>query len=175
MIIGIVLFFNNYESIKKTLLRKIYIKDYEEYVINYAREYDIDSNLIYAIIKVESNFKKDAISNKEAKGLMQIMYPTAVDVAKVLNIDIDEQKILDPETNIKIGTKYISMLVSKYKDVSLALAAYNAGSGNVDKWISEGILKPNGEDIENIPFKETNNYVRKILRDYKIYKQIYAE
>lgn len=175
MIMGIVLLFNNYESIKKIILRKIYIKDYEEYVTNYAKEYNIDSNLIYAIIKAESNFKKDAISNKDAKGLMQIMYPTAIDVAKVLNINIDEQKILDPETNIMIGTKYISMLISKYKNISLALAAYNAGSGNVDKWILEGIINSNGEDIEKIPFKETNNYVRKILRDYKIYTQIYAE
>lgn len=175
LIAGIVVVFNNYESIKNTILKKFYIRAYEDYVIDYSKKYDVDPNLVYAIIKSESNFKKEAISNKDAKGLMQIMYPTAVDVAKVLNINIDEQKILDPEINIMLGTKYISMLISKYNDLSLALAAYNAGSGNVDKWIEDGIIKSNGEDIENIPFKETNNYVRKILRDYKIYNQIYAE
>ena len=55
----------------------------------------------------------------------------------------------------------------------LALAAYNAGMGNVDNWIKEGTIKKDGSNIENIPYKETNNYVRKIMRDYKIYKSLY--
>ena len=53
------------------------------------------------------------------------------------------------------------------------MAAYNAGSGNVDNWIKDGILKKDGSDIEKIPFIETNNYVRKILRDYELYKELY--
>ena len=65
------------------------------------------------------------------------------------------------------------MLIQKYEVTELALAAYNAGSGNVDKWIDSGTLKSDGSDIENIPYKETNMYVRKILRDYKIYKELY--
>ena len=73
-----------------------------------------------------------------------------------------------------IGTKYMSMLFNKYQNAGLALAAYNAGSGNVDKWITEGTIDVNGANIENIPYKETNNYVRKILRNYHIYKEIYA-
>ena len=55
----------------------------------------------------------------------------------------------------------------------LAFAAYNAGMGNVDRWIKEGTIKENGSDLENIPFKETNNYVRKVVRNYKIYKKLY--
>ena len=55
------------------------------------------------------------------------------------------------------------------------LTAYNAGSGNVDKWLTEETISADGSDIENVPFRETNNYVRKILRDYEIYKDIYAE
>ena len=171
--VGIVLSIYKFKDIQFFILKKIYIRQYEEYVTLYSNEYNVDENLIYAIIKAESNFNKDAISNKEAKGLMQIVYSTAVDVAKILNIEINEQDIMDPKTNIMLGTKYISMLISKYKNIPIALAAYNAGSGNVDKWIEEGTLQPNGENIENIPFKETNNYVRKILRDYKIYKEIY--
>jgi len=54
----------------------------------------------------------------------------------------------------------------------VALAAYNAGSGNVDKWIANGTINADGSNIENIPFKETNNYVRKIMRDYKIYSEM---
>ena len=64
-------------------------------------------------------------------------------------------------------------MLNKYECVEVALAAYNAGSGNVDKWIKDGIIKADGSDIENIPYKETNTYVRKIMRDYKIYKQLW--
>lgn len=173
LVIGIVLSIYNYKKIQNSILKKIYIKEYEEYVTEYSNEYNIDQNLIYAIIKAESNFKQDAISNKDAKGLMQLMYSTAVDVAKILNMQIDEEKMLEPKINIMLGTKYISMLIDKYKNIPLALAAYNAGSGNVDKWIEDGTLNKDGENIENIPFKETNNYVRKILRNYKIYAEIY--
>lgn len=56
----------------------------------------------------------------------------------------------------------------------LALAAYNAGIGTVQKWIDGGIIRPDGSDIENIPYKETNNYVRKVLKNYRIYQEIYS-
>ena len=173
VIIGIVLSILKFSNIQKNILREIYIKEYEDYVEKYSKDYEVDASLIYAIIKSESNFKEEAVSNKDAKGLMQLMYPTAVDVAKILKIEIDEEKVLQPEYNIMLGTKYISMLIAKYQNIALALAAYNAGSGNVDKWISEKTIDSNGENIENIPYKETNNYVRKILRDYKIYTEIY--
>lgn len=133
----------------------------------------MDEYLIYAIIKAESNFNQEAVSHREAKGLMQLMYSTAEDIAKRVDIELNEDNILDPEININLGTKYISMLIQKYNNINLALAAYNAGSGNVDGWIEKGTLKSDGSDIENVPFSETNNYVRKILRDYEIYKQIY--
>ena len=163
----------NYPKVKKMIMEQYYKKDYQEYVEKYAKEYNVDEDLIYAIIKSESNFDEEAVSHKEAKGLMQIMYTTAQDVAKILEIGLTEETILEPEINIQIGTKYISMLIQKYEVTELALAAYNAGSGNVDKWIDSGTLKSDGSDIENIPYKETNMYVRKILRDYKIYKELY--
>lgn len=157
--------------INKLMIKIIYKKEYSEYVSKYSQEYGIDENLIYALIKAESNFKADAVSNKDAQGLMQLMYSTAQDVAKKNGIELTEENILEPEINIQIGTKYLSTLLDKYRCVEVAVAAYNAGSGNVDKWIANGIIKADGSDIQNIPFKETNNYVRKILRDYKIYKK----
>lgn len=174
ILIGIVLSILNYKKIHRNILMRFYTKEYQYYVEKYSNEYEVDSNLIFAIIKAESNFNESAVSNKDAKGLMQLMYPTAVDVAKVLDVEIDEEKVLEPQYNIMIGTKYMSMLFSKYQNAGLALAAYNAGSGNVDKWITEGTIDVNGANIENIPYKETNNYVRKILRNYHIYKEIYA-
>ena len=144
-----------------------------EYVEKYSKEYDVDKYLIYAIIKAESNFEKEAKSNKGAKGLMQLMYSTAEEVAQKIGIELTEENIYEPNININIGTKYISILIQKYGNINLALAAYNAGSGNVDNWINEGTLEKDGTNIENIPYLETNNYVRKILRDYEIYKKIY--
>ena len=157
--------------INKLMIKLLYKKEYSEYVSKYAQEYGVDENLIYALIKAESNFDANAISNKNAQGLMQLMYSTAKDVAKKSGIELTEENILEPETNINIGTKYISTLLEKYECVEVALAAYNAGSGNVDKWIANGTIKADGSDIENIPFKETNTYVRKIMRDYEIYSK----
>ncbi len=163
----------NFKRIKNQILMTTYKTEYSEYVKNYANEYGVDEYLIYAIIKAESNFKQDAVSSRQAKGLMQLMYSTAEEISLKVNVELNEENILEPDINIKLGTKYISMLIKKYDNINLALAAYNAGSGNVDGWINKGILKEDGSDIENVPFKETNNYVRKILRDYEIYKEIY--
>ena len=159
----------------KLMIKKLYKKDYSEYVSKYAEEYDIDENLIYALIKAESNFNEKAVSHQNAKGLMQLMQSTAQDLANRSQIKLTKDNILEPDININLGTKYISMLIQKYNNINLALAAYNAGSGNVDGWIEKGTLKSDGSDIENVPFTETNNYVRKILRDYEIYKNIYEE
>lgn len=160
-------------DLKKIIQEKIYPKKYETEVIKYANLYEVDEDLIFAIIKAESNFDPDASSSKGAIGLMQLMYDTADDVAEIVGIGIDKQSLAEPETNINLGTKYISILIDKYGNLELALAAYNAGSGNVDAWINDGTLKSDGSNIENVPYKETNNYVRKILRDYKIYQEIY--
>ena len=163
---------------KDKILKIIYPKTFKEYVSIYSEEYNIDENLIYALMKAESNFKSKAVSNRGAIGVMQLMEETALDVAKKAKIDIDEnnlkQELLKPEVNIKIGTIYIKTLLDQYQNVEVALAAYNAGIGTVNTWIEEGIIKKDGRDIENIPYKETNQYVRKILRDYKIYEYLYG-
>lgn len=162
---------------KNKLLKIIYPKTYKEIVSVYAKEYNVDENLIFAVIKAESNFNNDALSNKNAIGLMQIMEETAKDVTTKNLIEIDtnnlRNELLEVENNINIGTKYLQILLERYNNKEVALAAYNAGIGTVDNWIEKGIINKDGTNIENIPYKETNNYVRKILRDYKIYKELY--
>lgn len=160
-------------ELDKIVMKKIYPLKYIEYVEKYAKEYDIDKYLVYAIIKAESNFEEDAKSASNAVGLMQIMEATAVETADKMDLNITEEDLFNPELNIKIGLKYFTSLLEKYNNYNLAIIAYNAGIGNVDKWIQEGTIKADGSDIENVPFKETNNYVRKILRDYEIYKELY--
>lgn len=158
--------------INKQMIKNMYPKKYVEYVSKYSTEYEVEENLIYAIIKAESNFNPNAISRQNAKGLMQLMDSTAKEIANKSGIELTEDNILEPEINIQLGTQYISKLIEKYNNIEVALAAYNAGSGNVDKWIKSETIKADGSDIENIPFKETNTYVRKIIRDYKVYMQI---
>ena len=160
--------------IDKVIMKKIYPLKYTEYVEKYSREYNIDKYLVYAIIKAESNFNENAKSNSNAIGLMQIMESTAIETAQKMGQVITEEDLFKPDLNIKIGLKYYSTLLEKYENnYQMAIIAYNAGIGNVDKWIQDGIIEKDGSNLENVPFKETNNYLRKIVRDYEIYKKIY--
>lgn len=165
-------------KLPERIMKLIYPIKYENFVEVYAKQYNVDKYLVYAVIKAESNFKEDAQSSKGAKGLMQLMEETATDIVKKIdNVQVTEDeindKLLEAQFNINLGTKYLSLLIEKYNNLELALTAYNAGSGNVNKWIEQGILKEDGSNIENVPYKETNNYVRKILRNYDIYKNLY--
>lgn len=163
-----------FPKILDMIMYKIYPMKYEEYVYKYAEEYNVDPLLVLAIIKAESNFEPEVVSGSNAIGLMQLMNATAEDTARKLKIEYPSKEILyNPEMNIRLGTKYYSTLIEKYQNATIALTAYNAGSGNVDKWIDSGLLKLDGSNAEDIPFKETNMYVRKILRDYEIYKKLY--
>ena len=172
-IILILLIFQ-WNNLSETIQKQIYPKKYEQYVDKYSQECDVANLLIYSIIKVESNFNEKANSHAEAIGLMQLMENTAVETyghieAQTVNVE----ELYQPEINIKIGTYYFSTLLTQYNSVGLALAAYNAGMGRVDKWIKEGTIKQDGSDLENIPFKETNLYVRKVLNVYEKYKNLY--
>ena len=87
---------------------------------------------------------------------------------------IEEVDLKNPEKNIQIGVKYFQKLVSYYNgNYYLAITAYNAGIGTVSRWIENGIIKEDGSNIEKVPYKETNNYVRKVLKNYKVYEELY--
>lgn len=116
-----------------------------------SKRYNVDPYLIMAIMKIESNLDVYAVSSKGAQGLMQIMPSTQRDVGVY--------SPFDPEENIEGGIKYIKYLLDKYHNIELALAAYNAGPGCVDKF--KGIP----------PFKETKRYVRLVLQEYKKLKK----
>lgn len=161
-------------KIDDIIMKKLYPLKYSEYVEKYAKEYNIDKYMVYAIIKAESNFNENAKSSSDAIGLMQIMKTTAIETARKMNLEVTEEDLFKPDLNINIGLKYFTYLLNQYdNNYPLAIIAYNAGMGNVDDWIKEKTIKEDGTDIENVPFKETNNYVRKILRDYEIYKELY--
>lgn len=141
-----------------------------------AAKNNIDPYLVLSIIKVESGFDKHATSNKEAKGLMQIMDSTAEDIKNKMDIDVNKEDIYDEKVNISLGCKYFASLIKKYDgNYYLAVCAYNAGMGNVDKWIEQGIVDKNLSEYENvnIPFIQTKNYLYKVIKSYKMYRLLY--
>ena len=121
------------------LLKIIYPKTYAEVVSVYGEKYGVDENLIFAVIKAESNFNKNAVSNKGAIGLMQLMEETAKDVVNKNNMQFNydnlKEELLNVDNNINVGTMYLKGLLDRYKNIELAVVAYNAGIGNVDEWI----------------------------------------
>lgn len=141
---------------------------YQEYVEYYSGIYSVDKYLIYSTIKTESEFNKNAVSNKGAKGLMQIMDRTAEEMMNELKMDYSDCNLLDPKTNIQIGTYYLSKLNTRYDgDMEKVTAAYNSGFTNVDAWSYGQNFK------ENIEFEETKKYVEKMQTNYKVYKFLY--
>ncbi|HCC07489.1 MAG TPA: lytic transglycosylase [Clostridiales bacterium] len=161
-------------SICINILYFLYPNKYKDQVLKYAKEYEVQPSLIYAIIKTESNFNNEARSHKDALGLMQIKDTTGEWLAKRLFIrDYTIEKLYDPDTNIKIGTWYIKSLMTKYNDVDTAVASYNAGSGNMDKWLQDGEYSEDGLTIKNIPFPETEKYVKKVKINKIIYQILY--
>lgn len=176
LIIIIIILYICYKSfnINKKIYMYLYPKKYEEYVYKYSEKLNIDPMLTFAIIKTESNFKETIKSKSGAIGLMQLMQETASEQAGKLKIEFTNEMLYNPETNLQLGLNYFNTLLDHFdQNYILAFTAYNAGLGNVEKWIKEGTIKKDGSDIENIPFKETNLYVRKIIRNYEIYKKLY--
>lgn len=160
-------------SLIKPVMKALYPLRYGEYIITYSDKYDLDKYLVMALIKAESNYIYDAHSGV-ARGLMQITDETADWIATKLSFE--NFNILNPETNINMGCFYLSYLLDYYKgNEQLALAAYNAGMGNVNKWLLDKKYSQSGETLDNIPFEETKQYIDKIERNKKIYIKLYKK
>lgn len=148
--------------------------DYDEIIDKYSKEYDVDKSLIAAVIYQESRYRPAAVSAVGATGLMQIMPDTAQWLSSKMKIAYKKSDLIDPDYNIRMGTFYLNYLLKKYKgDEKLALAAYNAGPGNVDSWLTDDRYS-NGGNLTVIPFKETREYVPNVIKMKDLYQSLYS-
>ena len=139
-------------------------------ITHYAGENDLDPFLVMAVIHVESNFIPEAQSHV-AYGLMQLTYETAEWVANDMKVTYDYD-IADPETSINFGCYYLRHLINIYENIDTALAAYNAGMGNVNSWLNDRQYSDDGITlkVQNIPFPETRSYVEKVNASWEYYR-----
>lgn len=153
-------------------------KNYEPYIgliEKYSEEVGLDEELLAAIIKVESGFDAEAKSNMGAVGLMQLLPETAEWMSEKLGMEFEEEDLLDPETNIKLGTNYFKYLFDLYKSEDLAILAYNGGLGNVNKWIENGTITNSQSSYENIPIYETKTYLTRIKDNRDLYDIVWED
>ena len=142
-----------------------------------ARRHGLDPYLLVALVRQESAFDSRAVSVAEARGLMQLIPPTARRVARQLRLDrFSIDQLFLPRLNIRLGSQYLADRLAQFEgDVDRAVASYNAGPDPVNLWLGEGGYREAAEFVENIPFTETRNYVKILHRNYHLYKRLYGD
>jgi soluble lytic murein transglycosylase len=139
---------------------------YDQIVVGHAENYELEPQLVAAVIYQESKFDADAVSDSGAVGLMQLLPATAQGIAdRTGGSGWHERDLLNPELNVRYGAWYLRHLLDKYDDEQLALAAYNAGQANVDRWRDAGV---------GIQFAETRHYVERVQELKAMYARVYA-
>jgi soluble lytic murein transglycosylase len=144
-------------------------------VVATAYEYNIDPYLVFAIIRAESKYQTGAESSVGARGLMQIMPETAQWISGQLGMtNFDPDRLHDPKINIRMGCWYLSNLNKEFEGrTPIIIAAYNAGRGKVKEWIVNEKWDGSAENLDEIPFPETRQYVHNVLKNYEAYRAIY--
>lgn len=143
---------------------------FRDIVTKSAQAHKIDPLLIMAIMREESHFQRDAVSAAGALGIMQLMPATARSLGNIKH----NEELLDAEKNIRMGTTYFSRLLTQFKSSQYAIAAYNAGPLNVERWLAMG-YQDEEEFAEDIPFSETKNYLFRIMQTHGIMKGLYEK
>ncbi len=149
-----------------------YPLEYRDEIEKASEEFNVPIERICAVIYVESRFDPSVTSPVGARGLMQIMPATFKDIQKALKTDHTDDDLYDPAVNIRAGTYYLSYLYKILGDWELVHAAYNAGIGNVWSWLDDERYSKDGRLID-IPFSETENYLKKVAIAKEKYKELY--
>lgn len=153
-----------------------YPLDYWDLILKYAEQRKLDPYFVAGIIRQESAYNPQARSYANARGLMQVIPPTAKRVARRIGLkNFTTARLYEPDINIAIGTAYIAEMIERFDgNLFRAIAAYNAGPNATKKWWPEQGMIENEEIVENITYRATRNYVKRVLRNQYNYRQIYA-
>lgn len=153
-----------------------YPKAFNSEVEKFAKDYSVPRELVWGIMRAESQYRKDAISPVGALGLMQVMPFTGYRVANLLGqTDFQPRQLLEPAGAIKMGSRYLQRLMIKFENtIPLVAAGYNAGPHRVSNWLASFGHLETDEFIEHIPFLETRNYVKKVVSNCHVYSQLYG-
>ncbi len=168
---GILLLNHSY----RRYMTSIYPLEHQALVEAAGREQNIPSSLIYAIIHTESSFEETAISTADAKGLMQLTDDTFL---WALNRAGESGRytvrdLYDPAVNIRYGVYVLSLLGEQFEDTRTVLAAYNAGQGRVREWLDDPAYSSDGVHLDTIPYKETEDYVERVIATQERYRELY--
>lgn len=156
-----------------SILKTLYPRDYGDFVEKYAKENNLQTAFVYAVIECESGFDKDAVSYARAKGLMQLTSDTFDWLQSKTGEKLSQEMLFDPETNIKYGCYFYGILLEEYENEATAVAAYHAGMGNVSKWLRDEKYSLDGKTLYDIPFENTKKYVEKVTKTKNIYSKLY--
>lgn len=162
-------------TVSSLAMKLLYPIKYESFVEKYSAEYEVDPNLIYAIIRTESSFKPDAVSSANAEGLTQITPETFEWLKTKLDEESKDLSLFDPETSIKYGAFFISYLLDEFGDTDTAVAAYHAGRGRINEWLRNPEISPDGKTLSDIPIPETAHYVKKVNKAFNVYNKMYGK
>lgn len=160
----------------RSLWELAYPRAYSQHVEKYTKKFAVPEELVWSIMRAETNYRRDAISPVGALGLMQVMPFTGHKVSALLGEkEFNAPMLLQPETSVKIGSRYLKRLMDRFDNaIPLVAAGYNAGPHRVANWLTNFGNLETDEFIEHIPFLETRNYVKRVVSNAYIYSQLYG-
>jgi soluble lytic murein transglycosylase len=163
------------ETLPRPILQVIFPVDFWPLLQRYSKQRNLDPYLVAALVAQESNFDPVVRSHANAYGLMQILPSTGRQYARKLGVrPFSTRRLTEAEVNVRLGTQIFADSIRKFGGVHFALAAYNAGDSRVARWQRERPGLPQDEFIDDIPFPETQNYVKRILGTAEDYRHLYS-
>jgi soluble lytic murein transglycosylase len=163
------------QDLPREILTVIFPLAYWDLIRTYSAQHDLDPYLVSALMAQESTFVPDIRSHANAYGLMQLIPATARQMARKLKMTYSSRLLTNPEANIRMGTTYLAEKIREFGGVHLALASYNAGETPVRRWIAgHPGLTDREEFIDDIPYPETQNYVKRLLGTAEDYRRLYS-
>jgi soluble lytic murein transglycosylase len=157
----------------RVLWETAYPRAFEPLVLRACEKYGLPTAIAWGIMREESSFIPDVRSPANAFGLMQLILPTARGVAMGTGFGSDEASLKRPEVSIELGTKLLAALRAQHRHDALAIGAYNGGSGAVGRWMNGRTSDELDLFVENVPWEETRNYIKRVLSSVAAYGYLY--